>query len=92
MRLKTYIIWCLHLPSCPLAETFLKKFLNLTCFSFILILSFQGAPGDDDYNDSLLEDPTAAPTEVPSTEPCHPDQVFDAVTSLRGETIFFKDR
>ncbi|XP_029139749.1 stromelysin-1 [Protobothrops mucrosquamatus] len=55
------------------------------------IQSLYGAPGDDDYNDSLLEDPTAAPTEVPSTEPCHPDQAFDAVTSLRGETIFFKD-
>uniref|UniRef100_A0A670Y522 Peptidase metallopeptidase domain-containing protein n=1 Tax=Pseudonaja textilis TaxID=8673 RepID=A0A670Y522_PSETE len=30
-------------------------------------------------------------SEVPSTEPCHPNQAFDAVTSLRGETMFFKD-
>uniref|UniRef100_A0A8C6XMF6 Peptidase metallopeptidase domain-containing protein n=1 Tax=Naja naja TaxID=35670 RepID=A0A8C6XMF6_NAJNA len=42
------------------------------------------------YGDSSGS-PTTAPTEVPSTGPCHPDQAFDAVTSLRGETMFFKD-
>lgn len=71
-----------------------RNFLEKVCKFHLFFISslFQGAPGDDDDNDSSLGNPTAAPTEVPSTEPCHPDQAFDAVTSLRGETIFFKDR
>ncbi|XP_063161916.1 stromelysin-1-like isoform X2 [Candoia aspera] len=50
------------------------------------------APGNYDYDyDSSSRNPTTAPTEVPLTESCNPNQAFDAVTSLRGETIFFKD-
>ncbi|KAG8136949.1 hypothetical protein E2320_005511 [Naja naja] len=60
-------------------------------FGHSLGLQHSRAPGDDDYNDSSSGSPTTAPTEVPSTGPCHPDQAFDAVTSLRGETMFFKD-
>ncbi|XP_034270871.1 stromelysin-1-like [Pantherophis guttatus] len=75
----------------PIYEPMDPKALRLHRDDIAGIQSLYGAPGDDDDNDSLLENPTATPTEVPSTEPCHPDQTFDAVTSLRGETIFFKD-
>ncbi|XP_032075025.1 stromelysin-1-like [Thamnophis elegans] len=76
----------------PIYQPMDPKALRLHRDDIAGIQSLYGAPGDDDdENEDVLEDPTTAPTEVPSTEPCHPDQAFDAVTSLRGETIFFKD-
>nr|XP_008176900.1 stromelysin-1 [Chrysemys picta bellii] len=36
--------------------------------------------------------PTETPTETSTTDICDPQMTFDAITTLRGEIIFFKDR
>ncbi|XP_061485592.1 stromelysin-1-like [Rhineura floridana] len=57
------------------------------------IQSLYGPPdgGNDDYYDNgSAGNPTSA-TEAPSADVCDPHLAFDAVASLRGETMFFKD-
>ncbi|XP_020667511.3 stromelysin-1 [Pogona vitticeps] len=51
-----------------------------------------GTPGVDNDDDTSgnSPSPTNIPPEEPSTDMCDPHLAFDAVASLRGETMFFK--
>ncbi|XP_062983905.1 stromelysin-1-like [Elgaria multicarinata webbii] len=50
-----------------------------------------GPPEDDEGSSGNPAPPPKIPTEAPSTDLCNSDLAFDAVTTLRGETVFFKD-
>uniref|UniRef100_A0A8D2JDU2 Peptidase metallopeptidase domain-containing protein n=1 Tax=Varanus komodoensis TaxID=61221 RepID=A0A8D2JDU2_VARKO len=50
-----------------------------------------GSPEDSEGSSENNAIPTNIPTEAPSTDMCDPHLTFDAVTTLRRETVFFKD-
>ncbi|XP_077200331.1 interstitial collagenase-like isoform X2 [Paroedura picta] len=49
------------------------------------------AGGDSGDDDEFPQFPTNTPAEEPSPDMCDPHLSFDAVCTLRGETLFFKD-